>query len=147
MISHSVSACSLFHVTHILISTGSKKYQTLQVRILWFRSSPKGCSECINCFRPKETTSLDSGFDSREIDVTVFPIDVTFRQIGNIVVSVTAVDAQQDHPQLRRMPMGTPAGEIQVVAPPVKVVDGDAPTVLPVPALGAHSEAIAREFS
>ena len=52
-----------------------------------------------------------------------------------------------NHPQLRRMPMGTPAGEIQVVAPPVKVVGGGAPTVLPVPALGAHSEAIAKEFS
>ncbi|MCH8110600.1 MAG: CoA transferase, partial [Proteobacteria bacterium] len=51
------------------------------------------------------------------------------------------------HPQLRRMALATPAGEIHVVAPPVKVVGNDLPVVLPVPATGAHSKAIAREFS
>ena len=51
------------------------------------------------------------------------------------------------HPQLRRMAVATPAGEAQVVAPPVKIVGEDFPMVPPVPAVGAHSEAIAREFS
>ena len=51
------------------------------------------------------------------------------------------------HPHLRRMAMETPAGEVQLVAPPVRVVDEELPPVPPVPGIGAHSEAIAREFS
>ena len=50
------------------------------------------------------------------------------------------------HPQLRRMPLETPAGEAQVVAPPVKVVEDEFPAVLPVPAIGANSDAISKEF-
>ncbi len=50
------------------------------------------------------------------------------------------------HPQLRRLALATPAGEIQVVAPPVKVVGDDLPAVSPVPAVGAHSDAIYKEF-
>ena len=62
------------------------------------------------------------------------------------------------HPQLRRTPVATPAGPVQIVAPPARHDAGtgesagstdaestDRP-LHPVPALGAHSEAIRGEF-
>ena len=55
------------------------------------------------------------------------------------------------HPQLRRAAVETPAGTVEIVAPPARHDDGeggesgDRP-LRPVPALGAHSEAIRVEF-
>ena len=55
------------------------------------------------------------------------------------------------HPQLRRSPVETPAGTVEIVAPPARHVEGEgdegsARPLRPVPALGAHSEAIRAEF-
>ena len=55
------------------------------------------------------------------------------------------------HPQLRRSRVETPAGTVEIVAPPARHDDGeggeggDRP-LRPVPALGEHSEAIRAEF-
>ena len=50
------------------------------------------------------------------------------------------------HPQLRRAAVATPAGTVEIVAPPARHGDeGDRP-LRPVPALGAQSEAIRGEF-
>ena len=53
------------------------------------------------------------------------------------------------HPQLRRARVATPAGTVDIVAPPVRhgEGDGDDRPLRPVPALGAHSDAIRAEFS
>ena len=52
------------------------------------------------------------------------------------------------HPQLRRAAVATPAGTVEIVAPPARHGDGegDDRPLRPVPALGAHSEAIRGEF-
>lgn len=50
------------------------------------------------------------------------------------------------HPHLRRVPVSTPGGDICVIAPGA-IFDGErAPELRPVPALGAHSEALRKEF-
>ena len=49
------------------------------------------------------------------------------------------------HPQLRRAPVATPAGTVEIVAPPARHDDEPRP-LRPVPALGEQSEAIRREF-
>ena len=49
------------------------------------------------------------------------------------------------HPQLRRAAVATPAGTVDIVAPPARH-DDDARPLRPVPALGAQSEAIRAEF-
>jgi len=48
------------------------------------------------------------------------------------------------HPHLRRLELSTPGGAVSVPAPPVVASLGDAQ--LAVPALGAHGEALRREF-
>ena len=49
------------------------------------------------------------------------------------------------HPQLRRARVETPAGPVDIVAPPARHATGDRP-LRPVPALGEQSEAIRAEF-
>jgi crotonobetainyl-CoA:carnitine CoA-transferase CaiB-like acyl-CoA transferase len=50
------------------------------------------------------------------------------------------------HPALRRVEVETSTGAVRLVAPPARV-DGDPPTLRPVPALGEHSASIRAEFS
>ncbi|PSH60947.1 CaiB/BaiF CoA transferase family protein [Phyllobacterium sophorae] len=50
------------------------------------------------------------------------------------------------HPHLRRLPLATPTGDIEVIAPAAIFDSVKMPTLRPVPALGAHSEAIRNEF-
>ena len=51
-----------------------------------------------------------------------------------------------NHPQWRRLPVNTPGGEVRVSAPPHRIA-GRAHTLGDVPAIGAHSASIRREFS
>lgn len=48
------------------------------------------------------------------------------------------------HPHLRRISVEAPGRKVSMPAPPVRT--GEAPTVGPAPALGAHSAALRREF-
>ncbi len=50
------------------------------------------------------------------------------------------------HPQLRKLPVRTPSGEIDLIAPPVAFA-GDDFRLRPIPKIGEHNEAIRREFS
>jgi crotonobetainyl-CoA:carnitine CoA-transferase CaiB-like acyl-CoA transferase len=58
---------------------------------------------------------------------------------------VNDVPALSRHPALRRLPVGTANGPVQLVAPPVQ--NGASRTLGPVPAIGEHSAAIRREFA
>jgi crotonobetainyl-CoA:carnitine CoA-transferase CaiB-like acyl-CoA transferase len=59
---------------------------------------------------------------------------------------VNDVPALARHSALRRTAVQIPGGTVRLVAPPV-IVDGQAPTLGPVPRIGEHSAAIRREFS
>lgn len=59
--------------------------------------------------------------------------------------SVNQVSDLSRHPQLRRAHIDTPTGPVDLVAPPVRLVDGEE-ALRPVPGLGEHSQGIRREF-
>lgn len=59
--------------------------------------------------------------------------------------SVNQVSDLSEHPQLRRVSVDSPSGPVELVAPPVRVLDPQ--TLRPVPALGAHDAAIRQEFA
>ncbi len=59
---------------------------------------------------------------------------------------VNDVPALAHHPALRRTAVQTPGGPVQLVAPPV-ILDGQAPTLGPVPGIGEHSARIRSEFN
>lgn len=50
------------------------------------------------------------------------------------------------HPHLRRVPVSTPAGDIHLIAPAAIFDEENAPALGPVPARGAHSETLRKEF-
>ena len=50
------------------------------------------------------------------------------------------------HPQLRRLEIGTPSGPVSIPAPP-QIFEGESARVGPSPAIGAQSAAIRREFA
>ena len=59
---------------------------------------------------------------------------------------VNTVEDLGTHPALRRVVVETPNGPARIIAPPA-IHDGAAPQLGPVPAIGAHSDAIRQEFA
>lgn len=56
------------------------------------------------------------------------------------------IEDVSQHPHLRRLPISTPVGDIYVIAPGA-IFDGEKkPALRPVPAPGAHSETLRKEF-
>jgi crotonobetainyl-CoA:carnitine CoA-transferase CaiB-like acyl-CoA transferase len=49
------------------------------------------------------------------------------------------------HPQLRKVPISTPGGQIEMIAPPA-IFDSEVPSLGPVPERGAHSDRLREEF-
>ena len=60
--------------------------------------------------------------------------------------AINSVADVLEHPALRQVPVETPVGTIDVVAPPAQFVGADM-SFGPVPSLGQHSDAIRAEFS
>jgi crotonobetainyl-CoA:carnitine CoA-transferase CaiB-like acyl-CoA transferase len=50
------------------------------------------------------------------------------------------------HPQLKTLPLDTPEGRIDMIAPPASI-SGESQVFRPVPGIGEHSESIRREFA
>jgi crotonobetainyl-CoA:carnitine CoA-transferase CaiB-like acyl-CoA transferase len=59
---------------------------------------------------------------------------------------ISTLEDLKNHPQNRYVNVGTPAGEVRMLAPGT-IFDGVAPSLGPVPALGEHSAAIRAEFA
>ncbi|MER9671316.1 CoA transferase, partial [Mesorhizobium sp. M0203] len=48
------------------------------------------------------------------------------------------------HPHIRRVDVGTPEGTVETIAP-AAIFNSERPSLRPVPALGAHTEAVREE--
>ena len=68
------------------------------------------------------------------------------RRAAVAFASLNGVGELSRHEQLRRIEVGTPTGPVSIAAPPVRWRDSSV-AVGPVPAVGAHSEALRREFA
>ena len=74
--------------------------------------------------------------------------DVLAGRLAAAQIAYGALNSVEDvthHPQLRRAPVATPSGPIDLVAPPARTI-GDDRALGPVPALGEHTDAIRAEF-
>jgi len=56
------------------------------------------------------------------------------------------IEDVSQHPHVRRVPLSTPGGDIQMIAPPAIFNGEKAPKFGAVPARDAHSEALRKEF-
>jgi crotonobetainyl-CoA:carnitine CoA-transferase CaiB-like acyl-CoA transferase len=78
-------------------------------------------------------------FDREDLIERLRKSQIAFGEINDVA-------ALSRHPALRRIEVDAPTGPVRLVAPPARI-DADSPSLRPVPALGAHSEAIRAEFS
>ena len=60
--------------------------------------------------------------------------------------ALNSVEEFATHPQLRRQTVGSEAGDISIVASPIRVSDDPAP-VKPIPTIGQHNDALRKEFA
>lgn len=60
--------------------------------------------------------------------------------------ALNSVEEFATHPQLRRQTVGSAAGDISIVASPIRVSDDLAP-VKPIPTIGQHNDALRKEFA
>ena len=61
--------------------------------------------------------------------------------------SLNSVESASRHPQLRRAPVATLAGPVDLIAPPVRWLGAPAAPLRPVPEVGQHDAAIRAEFA
>ena len=85
---------------------------------------------------------INAAFEGMERDALV----ARLREAKIAYGEVNDVAGLSRHPALRRVEVETSAGAVRLVAPPARV-DGDPPTLRPVPALGEHGASIRAEFS
>ena len=77
------------------------------------------------------------------------PVDALAQRLQQAQIAfgrVNTVAQFSRHPQLRRVTVATPNGDVALPAPPAQFV-GEPRALRPVPALGEHGEAIRREFA
>lgn len=99
-----------------------------------------------NVNRCENRSALDAEID-QVFNVTSRSELIARLQQGNIAYgALNSVADFAAHPQLRRQPVDTPGGEINLIAPPVVEV-GEPVSFAPVPELGQHDQAIRAEFS
>ena len=98
-----------------------------------------------NTRRCEHRAELDAAICARFAQLSADEISRRMREAKIAFGAVNSVADLSTHPQLRRMKIASPTGDIDLVAPPV-TVDGDGAQPGPVPALGAHTEEIRRRF-
>lgn len=99
-----------------------------------------------NMQRIRNRTALDeivaNRFAQLSSDKAVLELEAAALAYGRL----NHIEDLSRHPHLRRVPVSTPAGDIHVIAPGA-IFDGErTPVLRPVPACGAHSETLRKEF-
>ncbi len=101
---------------------------------------------CTNVMRCTNRPALDAQINRVLAELSRTALAQRLQQASIAFGAVNSVVDLARHPQLRRAAVVTPAGTIDLVAPPVRVA-GEQASLRPVPALGEHSDAIRREYS
>jgi crotonobetainyl-CoA:carnitine CoA-transferase CaiB-like acyl-CoA transferase len=99
-----------------------------------------------NVDRVKNTSALDRIIADKFRAVAADALAERLRTAQIAFGRVNTVAQFSQHPQLRRVTVGTANGDVALPAPPAQFV-GEDRTLRPVPALGSHTEAIRREFA
>ncbi len=99
-----------------------------------------------NAARVANRAALDAEIDAVFGALTRAAVVERLRAASIAYGALNAVEDLARHPQLRLDSVETPGGRIEVVAPPVRESGGEG-AYRPVPALGAHTDAVRREFA
>ena len=99
-----------------------------------------------NVARVSNRTAVEARIATTFAQFTRHEVTTRLRAANTAFGLVNDIPALAQHPALRRIPVGTPSGPAQIVAPPVMTTSGLA-HLGPIPAIGEHSELIRAEFS
>jgi len=99
-----------------------------------------------NSLRCEHRAALDAAIYSVFQKLSAEEIRTRLRDANLAFGAVNSIGDFSEHPQLRRTTVGSPSGDIDIVAPPV-TFDGKDTMLDAVPALGQHTEAIRRRFA
>jgi crotonobetainyl-CoA:carnitine CoA-transferase CaiB-like acyl-CoA transferase len=132
--------------TDVLISIqNEREFRSLCEKVLERPDIPADTRFATNEARCANREALDAVivgvFGALDRDALV----ARLKQAGIAFGEVNEVSGLSAHPALRRVTVDTPTGPADIPAPPARL-DGRAPALRPVPALGQHSEAIRKEF-
>jgi len=99
-----------------------------------------------NVARVSNRTAVEARIAATFAQFTRHEVTTRLRAANTAFGLVNDIPALAQHPALRRIPVGTPSGPAQIVAPPVMTTSG-LRHLGPIPAIGEHSELIRAEFS
>jgi itaconate CoA-transferase len=98
-----------------------------------------------NVSRVSNRTAVEARIAATFAQLTRHEVTTRLRAANTAFGFVNDIPTLAQHPALRRISVGTPAGPAQIVAPPVMTTSG-LRHLGPVPAIGEHSELIRAEF-
>ncbi|KQU50687.1 carnitine dehydratase [Bosea sp. Leaf344] len=98
-----------------------------------------------NVLRVRERKALDEAIQALMIGRSYAEITAALNREGIAYGTVSSVGDLISHPSATALAVETPAGPIEVLAPPA-IVDGQRVRLRPVPALGDHDAALRAEF-
>ena len=105
--------------------------------------------------RPEFATNVDRVANRPQLDEVVNAVfsqhtrEELSAKLKTAKIAYGALNTVEDfatHPQLRRQTVGSEAGDISLVASPIRVSEDAAP-VKPIPAIGQHNDALRKEFA
>ena len=105
--------------------------------------------------RPEFATNVDRVANRPQLDEVVNAIfsrhtrEEISAKLKTAKIAYGALNTVKDfatHPQLRRQTVGSEAGDISLVASPIRVSEDSAP-VKPIPTIGQHNDALRKEFA
>jgi itaconate CoA-transferase len=131
----------------VLISIqNEREWQSLCAQVL---EAPQMATEPAFADNPTRVRNRDALKARIEAILSQLPRHEVERRLRQGQIAYGGLNTVADfarHAQLRTLPVETPAGPIELIAPPVTVA-GDALGLRPVPAVGEHSAAIRKEFA
>lgn len=131
---------------NILISIQSEReWQILAREVL---ASPTLANEprfASNVLRVRERKALDAAIQAILVTQPFATVTAALDRHAIAYGTVSSVADLIDHPAATALPVETPGGVVEVLAPPA-IVDGQRTRMRPVPALGQHDAALRAEF-
>ncbi|MPY69071.1 MAG: CoA transferase [Alphaproteobacteria bacterium] len=132
--------------TDVLISIqNEREFRSLCEKVLERSDIPADERFATNEARCANRNALDAVIDGVFGALDRDALVARLKEAGIAFGEVNEVSGLSAHPALRRVTVDTPTGPADIPAPPARL-DGRAPALRPVPALGQHSETIRKEF-
>ena len=121
----------------------------------WYNLCAEVLGDADIATRPEFATNVDRVANRPQLDEVVNAVfgqhtrEEISAKLKTAKIAYGALNTVEDfaaHPQLRRQTVGSEAGDISLVASPIRLSDDPAP-VKPIPTIGQHTDALRKEFA